>query len=234
MLQEQSAALQEGAIPRIQEQPSLEQLSPEQNTINEALLPEDLQDSFMKPIEATQETEIVHPEQAVFSKESALESPTISENVEASATNNVTRDKPSPPEVINDNTYSGEINESIRSKEEHEFYKSRGLEEGEVNGKKVLKNPDIDPNMTDERGRTNKERMKEGKPPIGEDGKPMELHHIGQKPDSPLAELTSSDHRRNKSILHDSQKSEVNHGSEWQKSSSEHWKERAKDFMGDK
>jgi RHS repeat-associated protein len=36
---------------------------------------------------------------------------------------------------------------------------------------------------------------KRGNAPIGEDGNPVELHHEGQKPDSPLKELTKTDHR---------------------------------------
>jgi RHS repeat-associated protein len=34
-----------------------------------------------------------------------------------------------------------------------------------------------------------------GRPPIGDDGKPVELHHDGQGPDSPLNEMTRTDHR---------------------------------------
>jgi hypothetical protein len=41
----------------------------------------------------------------------------------------------------------------------------------------------------------NQERMKQGKAPVGKDGHPVELHHDGQKPDSPLDEKTRTDHR---------------------------------------
>ena len=34
-----------------------------------------------------------------------------------------------------------------------------------------------------------------GSTPIGSDNKPVELHHRGQAPDSPLDEMTSTDHR---------------------------------------
>ena len=37
--------------------------------------------------------------------------------------------------------------------------------------------------------------MGEGYPPHDENGDPYELHHIGQLTDSPLAELTWSQHR---------------------------------------
>jgi hypothetical protein len=36
---------------------------------------------------------------------------------------------------------------------------------------------------------------KRGNAPIGEDGHSVELHHNGQKPDSPLDEMTRTEHR---------------------------------------
>ena len=44
--------------------------------------------------------------------------------------------------------------------------------------------------------------MLDGKPPLA-DGKPVELHHIGQRQDSPLAELTFNEHKSNYSNLHE-------------------------------
>ena len=41
----------------------------------------------------------------------------------------------------------------------------------------------------------NQERMKEGKAPIGKDGKPVELHHEGQNADGQVREMTQTDHR---------------------------------------
>jgi len=41
----------------------------------------------------------------------------------------------------------------------------------------------------------NVERMKQGKPPIGEDGHPVELHHQNQDPNGKLVPLTRTDHR---------------------------------------
>jgi hypothetical protein len=38
---------------------------------------------------------------------------------------------------------------------------------------------------------------KRGNAPIGEDGHPVELHHQGQQQDSPLVEMTRTDHRLN-------------------------------------
>jgi len=37
--------------------------------------------------------------------------------------------------------------------------------------------------------------MRQGKAPIGRDGKPVELHHDGQKPNGPIREMTQTDHR---------------------------------------
>jgi hypothetical protein len=37
--------------------------------------------------------------------------------------------------------------------------------------------------------------MSEGRAPIGKDGNPVELHHDGQRADSPLKEMTPEDHR---------------------------------------
>jgi hypothetical protein len=39
-------------------------------------------------------------------------------------------------------------------------------------------------------------RMEKGQPPIGSDGRPVELHHRGQNPAGPLDELTSAAHQR--------------------------------------
>jgi RHS repeat-associated protein len=41
----------------------------------------------------------------------------------------------------------------------------------------------------------NVERMKEGKPPIGEDGHPVELHHKNQEPNGELVPMTRTEHR---------------------------------------
>jgi hypothetical protein len=39
------------------------------------------------------------------------------------------------------------------------------------------------------------ERMKEGRPPIGSDGHPMELHHVDRTPDGGLMPMTRTSHR---------------------------------------
>ena len=55
--------------------------------------------------------------------------------------------------------------------------------------------------------KTNLDLIKEGKAPYGSDGQQVNLHHIGQKSDSPLAELTNTEHKQNDGVLHDKTKS---------------------------
>jgi len=62
------------------------------------------------------------------------------------------------------------------------------------------------------------ERVTDGLSPADPAGRPYELHHIGQKADSPLATLTNPVHHRNHKISHKntgSLSSEVDHKSAW-------------------
>ena len=133
--------------------------------------------------------------------------------------------------------YSKEVNNRIRSVDELNVYKNEGLEEGEVNGRIVLKDNSIDINLKDEKGRTNLERMEKGLAPIDENGKPYNLHHIGQNSDSPLAELKDEVHKKNDAILHDKSKPTEVHGSNsevnWDKERSDHWKARAEEIKAE-
>ena len=78
----------------------------------------------------------------------------------------------------------------------------------EIGGKKCLIRNDIEWEQKDAMGRTNRERAEQGLSPINKEGKVIELHHIGQHADSPLAELTPQEHRGkgNDIILHDKTK----------------------------
>ena len=127
--------------------------------------------------------------------------------------------------------WSDEIINSIGSMREAEIYIKAGLKEAEINGKKCLIRSDIDMDQKDEDGITNRERMERGLPPITKNGEKVELHHIGQKPDSPLAELTTEEHRGvgNDAILHDKQKESEIDRNEFAKERKEHWKNRAMD-----
>ncbi|WP_106625873.1 HNH/ENDO VII family nuclease [Selenomonas massiliensis] len=133
---------------------------------------------------------------------------------------------------IKDETgWSDEIVDAIGSMEEYEIYKKAGLVEAEVDGKKCLVRTDINWDQVDEKGRTNRERVERGLSPLDENGKPIELHHIGQHADSPLAELTFEEHRcnGNDTILHNKGvETEVHgEGSTWNQERADHWKDRA-------
>ncbi len=125
---------------------------------------------------------------------------------------------------------SDEVIDDMNSMEEYHIYKDAGLEEKEIDGRKCLVNPNIDMAQKDPLGRTNKERMEQGLAPLDKKGNPMELHHIGQHNDSPLAELTQEQHRgkENYSILHDTKKeSEIDRVS-FNDERANHWKARSK------
>jgi len=130
---------------------------------------------------------------------------------------------------IKDETgWSDEIIESIKYMKEYEIYKNAGLQEVEINGRKCLVRSDIDWDQKDSMGRTNKERAEAGLSPINKNGETIELHHIGQKNDSPLAELTLDEHRSNEnySVLHDTTKESEIDRNEFSNERSEHWKSR--------
>jgi hypothetical protein len=101
--------------------------------------------------------------------------------------------------------WTSAITDYIRDMDEANVYIKAGLKEGRVNGKAALLNPTIVGeayNCRNWYGRKhpeywdwcNADLMGEGYPPHDENGDPFELHHIGQQPDSPLAELTAAQH----------------------------------------
>ena len=125
--------------------------------------------------------------------------------------------------------YPERVLDAIGSEAEAGIYENANLEPAQVNGKDALVRTDIDYDQKDALGRTNLERMKAGLAPLDTQGKPIELHHIGQKQDSPLAELTCGEHRGkgNDNVLHDKLKeSEINR-EDFNKERQDHWKARA-------
>lgn len=126
--------------------------------------------------------------------------------------------------------WSDEIIDAIGSWEEYEIYKNAGLIEAEIGDRKCLIRTDIDWDQKDIDGLTNRERIKEGKAPLDKNGCPLQLHHIGQHPDSPLAELTFEEHRcgGNDTILHDKKKETEVHGpgSNWDTERKQYWESR--------
>lgn len=132
--------------------------------------------------------------------------------------------------------YPEKVLDAIGSEVEASIYENANLEPAVVNGNDALIRTDIDYDQKDAFGRTNLDRMKLGLAPLDAEGKPIELHHIGQKPDSPLAELTCSEHRGkgNDNVLHDKLKeSEINR-EDFNKERQEYWKARAEQVENNK
>lgn len=130
--------------------------------------------------------------------------------------------------------WGNEIINAIGSKAEYKIYRKAGLKEVNIYGRKCLIKPDIDmqqKSIDPFRGEmTNAERIKEGLAPLDKNGKPIQLHHIGQHKNSPLAELTFEEHRKggNDTILHDKGKQTEVHGdnNQWDAEREKYWKNR--------
>lgn len=134
-----------------------------------------------------------------------------------------------------ENDWSDEIINHIESKEQYEIYKNAELHETEVNGRKCLIK-DIDMDYVDPKTeKTNQQLMAEGRAPYdSETGERIELHHMGQDPNGPFAELCeNSEHGDgNHKILHTSEGESWRHDSELNKQYNyydrpNHWKERS-------
>lgn len=133
--------------------------------------------------------------------------------------------------------YSDEIIDNIDNMSQYEILSNADLKEVEINGKNCLIKENINLDYTDEDGVSNRDRMSRGLAPLDEQtGKPIELHHLGQKVDSPLVELTEEEHRtgeyeygkKNQSLWHDNTvNSEVHgEGNTWDYERKTHWKSR--------
>lgn len=151
--------------------------------------------------------------------------------------------------LLQDETgWSDEIIDAIKTPEEADVYKDAGLKD--VNGN--LERTDIDWNAKipqdkidrmrslygDEvadrwSGKTNMDLIKEGKAPYGPDGERINLHHIGQKPDSPLAELTDTEHKTNDGILHDKTKTSEIERPVFRKEREAYWRNRYNELNRD-
>ena len=139
--------------------------------------------------------------------------------------------------------WSDEIIENIKNMKQYEILKNAGLIEVEINGRKCLIKENIDLDYTDEDGVSNRDRIARGLAPLdSKTGKPLELHHLGQKADSPLVELTEEEHRtgeyedgkKNQSLWHDNTvETEVHgEGNNWDQERKAHWKARAEQSKG--
>jgi RHS repeat-associated protein/uncharacterized repeat protein (TIGR01451 family) len=73
----------------------------------------------------------------------------------------------------------------------------------EFKGLRVYQRNDlINPDFIDQLGRTNLQRMQRGLAPIGPDGNPVNLHHMLQTPNGPIAEVTQTFHQTNSRVIH--------------------------------
>ncbi len=135
-------------------------------------------------------------------------------------------------ETLSESGYSDEVLDNIATEEEAAIYQDAELECRTINGNDALIKTDIDMEQTDALGDTNLDRMNKGKSPLDSNGKPIELHHVGQKADSPLAELTHPQHMEggNNTILHDTTKDSEIDRSAFAKEREAHWKARAEEI----
>jgi filamentous hemagglutinin len=105
----------------------------------------------------------------------------------------------------------------------------------EFNGIRTYQRNDlINPSKVGPDGRTNLQRMEAGNAPLGPDGKPMNLHHMIQSADSPLAELTQSFHQKYSRTIHINPPT-VPSGIDrvaFDTFRTQYWKQRALDFRG--
>ncbi|MEG0732837.1 MAG: HNH/ENDO VII family nuclease [Vagococcus sp.] len=103
------------------------------------------------------------------------------------------------PEVPETSREPGKVNGPENYNQTREYWK----EFSEFDGVKVYQRNDaIDVNLIDDYGRTNLQRMEKGLAPIGPDGKSINLHHMTQRNESSIAEVTQSFHQENSKIIH--------------------------------
>lgn len=171
-------------------------------------------------------------------KVSETESSEETDSLEGTETKNEGLTEEEKAKIKEETGWSDEIIENIKNMKQYEILKNAGLKEVEINGRKCLIKENIDLDYTDEDGISNRERMKRGLAPLdSKTGKPIELHHLGQKADSPLVELTEEEHRtgeyedgkKNQSLWHDNTvETEVHgEGNNWDQERKAHWKARA-------
>ncbi|WP_249595683.1 T7SS effector LXG polymorphic toxin [Peribacillus frigoritolerans] len=104
--------------------------------------------------------------------------------------------------------------------------------------RRMYQRNDIEWNLKDTKGLTNRQRAKLGTAPIGKDGYPIELHHLLQEEPGSMVEALRTVHRgpKNKKILHglldngDSFRNNPVLNAQYKKFQSEYWKWRILDI----
>ena len=151
--------------------------------------------------------------------------------------------------IIREKTgWSDQILDNIKSVEEAEVYISAGLKEAIVGNKVALIRSDIKwddysirrnvwlkdylSNYESWAEYNNADLIGEGYPPRDYNGDPYELHHIGQRQDSPYAELTWAEHMGdgNNTILHQAGKESEIDRAAFDAEKSAYWQARFKAF----
>ena len=190
-------------------------------------LPDSLEDNNVKNLPDSIEDDSIDKEVKDFWDD--IFSDTVEED-ETSETENDGLTQEEKDFIKEETGWSDEIVDAMRNMDEYRIYRDAGLVEGEVNGKKCLMRTDIDWDQKDQFGYINRDRVSEGYAPLDKSGKPIQLHHIGQHADSPLAELTFKEHRTggNDTILHNkSKKTEVHgEGNNWDNERKDYWRNR--------
>ena len=142
--------------------------------------------------------------------------------------------------------WSDDIVRFLHSREEAEIYIRAGLVERRIGGRAALVRNDIDwrafncrhkwlkrklANWDKWKDYNNADLIGEGWPPRDSNGDPYELHHIGQRQDSPLAELTWQEHMGggNNVILHPNRESAIDR-QQFDDEKSRYWQDRFKAF----
>lgn len=132
--------------------------------------------------------------------------------------------------IQKESKYPLDVIKEFRIMEQYEISKRAGLTPARINGKTALVRK-IDLKFKDELDRTNLERMQAGLAALDPDNTAYQLHHIGQKPDSTLAILTSAEHMQggNNTIWHEFGVPSVVHGlgNTWNADREIFWKELA-------
>ena len=143
--------------------------------------------------------------------------------------------------------WSDRILKYIDSEDEAQIYIRAGLKEAIVGGRPALIRTDIDWSAFNCRKEwlkaklsdwdrwkdyNNADLIGEGYPPRDSNGDPYELHHIGQRQDSPFAELSWSEHMGdgNNTILHRMGEYSVIDRGQFDDEKSRYWQDRFKMF----
>lgn len=123
---------------------------------------------------------------------------------------------------------------NIHSMEEYNIYKEAKLIPTKLSDGELVFLRQIDWTLTDAYGRTNVQRVGANLAPIDATGTPFELHHVGQRADSPLAILSWAEHHSsgNYKVLHYAEQGKDISDAAWNKQKQDVWKAILKTVQG--